>query len=254
MKKSIYSMTLREKRIVAGLYFSKFDHDGLAELGFTSFKEAFNALGYALEGEPRSIRNYRDEFDPLFPNRRKGWVNRPRRRYCLEWMDRFGDLSQSEFAALVTSFFEADAVMTEDLESLDHSSDSENAFARRLITGRAAERYFQTRFREIDCFSDCALEDTTLQGCGYDFRLWSPRFEDFLAVEVKGLNERKGSISMTDKEFQMAGRLRERFYLLVVKNFSDKPFHEIYQNPVSGSLDFDRTERLVQQISWRTTA
>jgi len=250
----VHRMTLRDKRIVAGLYFSKFDEEGLAKLGFTSFKEAFNALGYALEGEPRSIRNYRDEFDPLFPNPRKGWVNRPRRKYCLEWIHRFGDLSLPEFSAVVTSFFAVDSVSTDRQEVPDDAIDSEIAFARRLITGRAAELYFQSRFREMNCFSDYELEDTTLQGCGYDFRLWPPSSGDFLAVEVKGLKERRGSISMTDKEFQTAGRLRERFYLLIVKNFSDKPFHEIHQNPVFGGLGFDRNERLVRQISWRTTA
>jgi len=208
-------MTLRDKRIVAGLYFSKFDQEGLAKLGFTSFKEAFNALGYALEGEPRSIRNYRDEFDPLFPNPRKGWENRPRRKYCLEWMDRCGGLSLSEFSGLVTAFFEV-PVLTDIREVSDNLIDTENALARRFITGRAAERYFQTRFREINCFGDFELEDTTLQGCGYDFRLWPRSPEDFLAVEVKGLKDRKGSISMTNKEFQTAERLRDRFYLLIV--------------------------------------
>ncbi len=58
--------------MLAGLYLSKFDALGLKRLGFKSFAEAFNVIGYAVGAPPASIKNYRDEFDPLFPNRRKG--------------------------------------------------------------------------------------------------------------------------------------------------------------------------------------
>jgi hypothetical protein len=72
----------REKLILAGLYLSKYDPLGMKKLGFESFTEAFNVIGYAMGSQPASIKNYRDEFDPLFPNRRKGWHKRPIRDYC----------------------------------------------------------------------------------------------------------------------------------------------------------------------------
>lgn len=65
----------REKLILVGLYLAKYDSLGLKRLGFGSFLEAFNVMGYAIGSRPASIKNYRDEFDPLFPNRRKGWHN-----------------------------------------------------------------------------------------------------------------------------------------------------------------------------------
>src|SRR5439155_21734477 len=61
----------REKLILAGLYLSKYDSAGLKKLGFESFIEAFNVIGYALGGKPASIKNYRDEFDPLVSKRRR---------------------------------------------------------------------------------------------------------------------------------------------------------------------------------------
>jgi hypothetical protein len=64
----------REKLILVGLYLAKYDSLGLKRLGFESFAEAFNVIGYALGSRPASIKNYRDEFDPVFPNRRKGWL------------------------------------------------------------------------------------------------------------------------------------------------------------------------------------
>ncbi len=38
----------REKLILTGLYLSKYDLMGLRKLGFESFVEAFNVIGYAL--------------------------------------------------------------------------------------------------------------------------------------------------------------------------------------------------------------
>lgn len=73
------SISLRDKLVLTGLYLSKFDEAGLKRLGFKTFTEAFNVIGYALGAKPASIKNYRDEFDPLFPNRRKGWHKRETR-------------------------------------------------------------------------------------------------------------------------------------------------------------------------------
>ena len=38
----------REKLILAGLYLAKYDAAGLKALGFESFVEAFNVIGYGL--------------------------------------------------------------------------------------------------------------------------------------------------------------------------------------------------------------
>src|SRR5260221_6063291 len=95
----------REKLILAGLYLSKYDSLGLKKLGFGSFVEAFNVIGYALGSKPASIKNYRDEFDPLFPNRRKGWHKRRTRDYCLKVFEKYNDLDFKSFTGLLKSFF-----------------------------------------------------------------------------------------------------------------------------------------------------
>lgn len=51
----------REKVILSGLYLSKYDSLALKKLGFETFVEAFNVIGYALGSKPASIKNYRDE-------------------------------------------------------------------------------------------------------------------------------------------------------------------------------------------------
>ena len=97
------------------------------------------------------------------------------------------------------------------------------------------------------------MENTTRLGCGYDFRLCPEVKAEFLAVEVKGLKDRAGSLSLTPKEYEVASTLTNRFFLFVVKNFRKSPFHEIYQNPLATKLKFSRKERVTVHTSWLTT-
>src|SRR5487761_535260 len=106
----------REKLILAGLYLSKYDSLGLKRLGFDSFTEAFNVIGYALGSKPASIKNYRDEFDPLFPNRRKGWHKRQTRAYRLKIFREYRELDLEAFTGLIQSFFGYDESTLSELE------------------------------------------------------------------------------------------------------------------------------------------
>jgi Domain of unknown function (DUF3883) len=243
----------REKLILAGLYLSKYDSLGLKKLGFESFIEAFNVIGYALGGRPAAIKNYRDEFDPLFPNKRKGWYKRPTRKYCLDILEKYKALDFETFAALLKSFVGYDENTLSITETKGDKASSESLFAKRLVTGLAAENYFAAVQPHLPEFKDCTVENTTRLGCGYDFRLKRSAGTQFLAVEVKGLNERSGSLSLTPKEYEVASSLAERFFLFVVKNFRESPVHDIYKNPLSGTLQFARKERVVVQVSWLTT-
>src|SRR5579863_10429924 len=93
--------SVRDKAILAGLYLSKFNSKGLQRLGFDSSTEAFNVIGSALGVRPASVKNYRDEFDPLFPNKRKGWHKRPIREYCKAVFNAFGTLNFETFTSLL---------------------------------------------------------------------------------------------------------------------------------------------------------
>ncbi|MGC1613205.1 MAG: DUF3883 domain-containing protein [Candidatus Acidiferrum sp.] len=249
MELSAQSIAPREKLILVGLYLSKYDSLGLKRLGFYSFVEAFNVIAYAMGSKPASIKNYRDEFDPLFPNRRKGWHKRKTRSYCLRVFEEYRDLDLDSFAALVESFVGYDENAWSEFQRGKRAG-GKSYFAQRLITGLAAERYFETVRPSISEFNGYAVQNTTSLGCGYDFRLQAEPDKDFLAVEVKGLNGLKGTLSLTPKEHEIATALKDRFYLFVVRNFRESPFHEIFRNPLSGSLRFKKKERVTVQISW----
>lgn len=244
-------LTSREKSIVAGLYLSKFDFEGLNYLGFASFTEAFNIIGFAMGVPPMSIKNYRDEFDPLFPNDRKGWHKRQMRKNYKDIHDSFHKLNLSDFAALIKDILYKDHEIDVLIEEIARNEgDAENSsFAKRLVTGQAAEQYFRDNFLTVDLFHGYKIQDTTKAGCGFDFKLISKEEDHYLGVEVKGLNESRGSISLTNEEYVVADFLKNKYFVFVVKNFKEKPFHDIYQDPIS-IMNLKKTESIITQVNW----
>lgn len=252
MSTTYFALAQREKAILAGLYLAKFDAAGLQRLGFEGFRTAYNAFGFALGEKPKNIQNYRDEFDPVFPNPRRGRANRPMRSYCQSILAQFGSLPLAAFTDLVREMLYRDPDIEQLLETLQEEvPGSPSAFAKRLLTGLAAERYFQAQYPSLPVFEQQPLEDTTALGCGFDFRVTTPT--GFYGVEVKGLTERNGRIQLTEKEHRVAGLLGERYFLFVVKNFRDQPFHELIQHPLASHLQFTSTTRQVTQTSWQAT-
>lgn len=230
----------RTRLILTGLFLAKYDSVGLSRLGFRSFAEAYNVIGYALGSQPASIKNYRDEFDPLLSNRRKGWHKRPIRDYCLKVFEEYKSLDIDLFAGLIRSFVGYDENIASEAQAEEAGRGASSGFAKRLITGLAAEQYFESVQHSIPEFRDFELENTTRLGCGYDFRLHALKQDGFLAVEVKGLRELKGSLSLTPREYEAATAMQDRFYLFVVKNFQKSPLHEIFPNPLSSRLKFTK--------------
>jgi hypothetical protein len=135
MELDSHRIALREKLILVGLYLSKYDSLGLKRLGFSSFVEAFNVIGYALGSKPASIKNYRDEFDPLFPNRRQGWHKRSIREYCLRVFEQYKNLDLESFTALIESFVGYDE-NTWSLLRPGKKRDGQSYFAQRLQVSR----------------------------------------------------------------------------------------------------------------------
>jgi hypothetical protein len=242
----------REKLILAGIYLSKYGSLGLKRLGFRTFAEAYNVIAFALGSRPSSIKNYRDEFDPLFPNSRKGWHKREIRAYCKKVLVEYEDLDFDSFTGLIQSFVHFDENSSSLVQLKDEEEERASGFAQRLITGLAAERYFESVHSSVPAFHGLAIENTTQLGCGYDYKLQRRDRDDFLAVEVKGIREQVGNISLTPKEYVIANDLQDRFFLFVVKNFRKSPNHQFFRNPIRSELSFVRTERRLIQVSWLT--
>ena len=243
------SFSNRDKAILIGLYLSRFDNKGLDELGFEGFNQAFNTLGYSIGVKPASIKNYRDEFDPYFPNVRQGWHKRQSRDYCKQYLDTFSMLSFNDFTDLIKRFIIPNYEIEQFVQRV-HKKDHTESVAKRLITGKAAEEYFKIKHTAINQFKDYELKDTTNLACGFDFKL--SLNTNFYCVEVKGLNLKTGSIMMTEKEFYVAKELKNQYCLFVVTNFAETPEHQIFFDPLNSRLSFKKTERIVTQTNYST--
>lgn len=238
--------------MLIGMYLSKYDKQVLGILGFESFVEAYNTIGLAINAKPLSIRNYRDGFDPVFPNERKGWHKRPMFQTRVEMLNKYKDLSLEEFTDLVKTIIYQNPAVNLIEEKIESQEDKSKTFAKRLITGQAAEQYFKDNYQSIPAFRDLAFEDTTKLGCGFDFRILHDA--GFYAVEVKGIEKFKGAIGLTDKEYKTAFYLKENYFVFLVKNFIETPVHNLFKNPIfSHELDFIKNERTVKRVSWNAS-
>ena len=241
----------RDKAVLMGLFISKFNKKALESFGFTTLKEAYNVFGYSVKIRPTSIKLYQQEFDPYFPNGRKGWHKRELREYCLEIMEQVEGLSFDEFHRLINSFVLDKYVDINDIHPNKSQTKERNFSINRQLTGKAAEEYFVMNYQNISPFQKYLLTDTTNMGCGFDYKLSLDANNYY--VEVKGINERQGSILMTEKEYNMAEDLLERYCLFVVSNFKEIPIHQMFFNPIHcGSLRFQRQERQIMQINYQT--
>lgn len=244
----------RDRQILCGLFLSKYDRAALDYLDFASFTEAFNTLGYSLQARPGSIKNYRDELDPYFPNPRKGWHKRKLRDHCRRVLETYREANLTQLGGLIqaivsphhelTVFPEAQQVLAR------HEANENSSFAKRLITGLAAERYFSAHYAEMPEFKGKTLTDTTHWGCGFDFKAATASGDSYDGIEVKGLCNKSGQIQLTHLEWDMAQALRQRYYLVLVRNFAEVPFHTVIPDPAHANLDFMKTTSRETRVCW----
>lgn len=173
------------------------------------------------------------------------------RDYCREIYLSYRELNLNKFSNLLKQIIYKNSDLDILTEKISQKEDKESSFAKRLITGQAAEKYFKEKYAEVDVFKNYSIEDCTNVGCGFDFKLSSEN-KDFLGIEVKGLNSMKGVITLTNKEYNVAQYMRDRYFLFVVKNFRENPFHKIIQHPFNSQLNFKKIETKITQITWNT--
>lgn len=239
---------LREGAILSGMFLSKFGKEGLLCLGLKTYKEAYTIFGLAFNVAPASIKNYRDEFDSVFPNERQGWHKREMRDYVARVYRMASDIDMTSAVFLLAEIAEFelpdDCFLSKNTKSV---TSPDLALNQRGITGKAAENYFIANYREFSAFRECSICDVTSTGCGFDFKLEGKnrRSADYLAVEVKGLNSSKGQLSMTSREYITADKLASRYFLYVVRNFAETPSILVYNDPVGSGLPFVRRSATV---------
>lgn len=111
-------------------------------------------------------------------------------------------------------------------------------------TGKEAEFYFMSNYRNVDRFADGILEDARLWGDGSDFQIQTG--STYLLTEVKGVRENHGSIRMTQNEYKKAAEYKSDYILVIVSNLVSTPKLSLVENPVEQLALTSREQRSVQ--------
>lgn len=242
--------------IVVAFYLSKFDKEGLRNLGFINDSDAFEKIANILEIKKNYIKFRRDEFDPIHPWR-KGW-QRPMDNRIIKSIEALQELNEPDLREIVLNILHDQKYRNgeeiQQITSLFANSGTEKIeqgkFILRAPTGRAAEEFFINHFSEFKKPLKGTLIDCRDFGVGYDFRIETEGMQFF--VEVKGLSEYTGGILFTSKEWTVAKSEGENYFLCVISNLNNEPNLTLIQNPAE-KLNPKRNIFTSIQVSWSVT-
>ncbi|ABX43278.1 DUF3883 domain-containing protein [Lachnoclostridium phytofermentans] len=246
--------------LIVAFYLSKYDRDGVKNLGYKSFNQAFNNIGEILGIKPNTIKNMREQFDPLFENSRVGWYQRelsPSRNQVLEIYDNFSELALRDVVLDIIYNVKKNErieeielyIETMNIDDDDDKNDrSTRSYTTRGMSGKKAEKIFILKFEEGE-FSEYKGEliDKTEHGCGYDFEL---KGDENLYFEVKGLLDKCSNILFTDKEWSVANQYGSRYILVLVSYVDqDNPLVKFIVNPVDKLSPKKKIEKVIS-VKW----
>jgi hypothetical protein len=249
-------MKNNELAIIIAFYLSKFDKEGLRNLGYKTDSEAFKDISVILGIKTNYIKFRRDEFDPIHPWR-KGW-QRPMDNRIVKAIEALQDLYEPDLRDIVLGILHDEKYRSsEDIKQIISlfseekiKKDKVGKFVLRAPTGKAAEEYFQKHFSETKFPVDGKLIDCRDLGVGYDFRIETATEKYF--VEVKGLSEFTGGVLFTNKEWVTAKEQGEKYFLCLVSNLNEKTKIIFIKNP-SDKLKPKKNIYTSIQISWSIT-
>jgi hypothetical protein len=234
-------------------YLSRFNDQALLNLGYSTWNNAFDDIADKLKVNRHSVKNWRDEFDPLFEHR-AGWHQRPMIPSRIRVVQALENLDEFQIREIVQDIISGNIQNDrEELEQLlnvvitDDNKNSTSKFVVRAPTGRAAEEYFIKYFLENKKPIDGNLIDCRDLGVGYDFRIESGDKINF--IEVKGLSAFSGGVLFTHKEWTVAQKENDYYFLCVVSNINENPQVIFIQNP-GNKFNAKRNIYTSIQISW----
>jgi hypothetical protein len=244
-----------------GYGLSKFNMDFVREYGFTTksqFYEYIVQIGIA--DTAGTVKNRQDLFDGMTSDGpRKGWWQKgPVYKHRKDYIDSlFGNLNVADYANIVKmSLVEMSASLGMDTtilsreKSVKPSPIIKSQFKQMQKTGKEAEYYFMNNYMQIERFANAIIDDARLFGDGYDFQM---TFEtEFILAEVKGIRSEKGSIRMTENEYDKAMEYESDYALVVVSNLEDIPKMSAIFNPLK-SIVFTAVKQKTEQVYYRAS-
>jgi len=245
--------------IVLAYYLARYDKIAVEKLGFVNLRECFQKLGKQFDVPPNTLKNRRDDFDPLFGHR-AGWHQYKLGGKLAKVADFFQYTDDEDLHELVIGMVKNEGIL-KDQAWMDLNSSFKNQntskkrgtaeFVPRGITGKKAEKAFEEFHSVSKKPFPGKLLDRRDDGCGYDYELITNNSSKY--IEVKGLAGNEGGMSFTAKEWEMAKKHQDDYFVVLVKNVGNEPSFYIYQNPHS---NLQPKKHLIQtvQIRWNLSA
>lgn len=210
---------------------SRLDERYLRSQGVRTWKTAFERAAKALRVKPTSLKNLRDEFDPVHDNSRKGWHHRPLRPNRQRVMGDLSEVSDDALLESVNRILGEDETATEELlDSLIEARPPVHNVAERLFTGRRAENLFLSNCETWIGIAQSEIVDRRDSALGFDFGVAG---NSERAIEIKGLRGDSGGIQFTDREWSEAKIRRTEYWLVVVGNVAATPVFRLWKDPHS---------------------
>jgi hypothetical protein len=249
MTKDLKRSRLETEAIVLGYAMSRLDAEYLRYRKAGTWRNAFEEAAKALAIRSSSIKNLRDEFDPVHGNKRRGWHQRPLRPNRQRVLDDLKDVSDDALMALVDRIIARDEEATaEAVDSMAVIPRTAHNVAERLLTGRRAEEYFLAHSQSLVGIEPGELEDRRQSACGYDFGVKRlPK----VGIEIKGMKQTTGELLFTDREWSEASIRLENYWLVVIGNLDSKPRGKILRNP-HGNLPAICSYQVTVAAVWRS--
>jgi hypothetical protein len=220
--------------MICGYYLSKFDRAAYDRLGHHTLRATHEALGHALGVPPKSIKNWRDEFDPVHENDRAGWHRRDMYPSRLRVIEAFGELEEGELFSLIANFLarpesEEAAQMVGVIRDGGGPPERAEGYGLRGPTGAKAEEAFMAFHSRRQEPVAGQLIDRRNDQCGFDFEISGAT--STALVEVKGLAGGTGGILLTDKEWATAMQNGDNYYIAIARQVADRQQVSLLRNP-----------------------
>ena len=238
-------------------YLAKFNKEAYFNLGYGNQSKTHKIIGTILNIKPYTIRNWRDEFDPLFGNR-VGWYQRGLSISRIRVLDAIGDLEEYTLRCIVLDILKngSSDKLSEDFETLvtiipeENRKNQKRAYVPRNITGRKAEEIFLEWYKSEQKVlpKDKSFIDMRDYGCGYDFQIIISDKQVY-GIEVKGFLEDEGGILITGKEWETARIMKADYYLIIVSNIDSRPVVSVVNNPFEKIFP-KRNLQTIIQVNW----
>lgn len=244
---------LETEELVIGYAMSRLDEQYLRARQYATWQQAYKEAANALSSPPTSFKNLRDEFDPIHPNPRLGWhrnSQQPLRQSRQRVLDELQDVSDDALLELVSRILGRDEeTIAEAIDSLAVVTKVAHNVAERLLTGRRAEEFFLAHSGSLVGIETSHVLDYRQAARGFDFGVQG---KPELAIEVKGIKQKRGDIQFTDREWTEARYRGENYLLAVVGNLAAEPVARIIPNPYTAIFAACSYRTSIAAV-WRST-